>query len=215
MKVAVIGSTGYVGSHLVKELANRNYDVVAIARHPENTPSNERVNKLQVDINDNHQLVSALKDVDVVISAFNAGWTNPNLYEDFTKGALAIQQAVKDSGVNRFIVIGGAGSLLIDGNRLVDSPDFPKEIKPGALAAADYLDIIKKETELTWTMFSPAIEMNSHAGGIRTGKYRTGLDTPVFDNEGRSKLSVEDLAVAIVDEIENKQFLNKRFTAAY
>ncbi|WP_293885090.1 NAD(P)-dependent oxidoreductase [Sphingobacterium sp. UBA1498] len=215
MKVAVIGSTGYVGSHLVKELANRNYEVVAIARHPENTPSNERVNKLQVDINDNHQLVSALKDVDVVISAFNAGWTNPNLYEDFTKGALAIQQAVKDSGVNRFIVIGGAGSLLIDGNRLVDSPDFPKEIKPGALAAADYLDIIKKETELTWTMFSPAIEMNSHAGGIRTGKYRTGLDTPVFDNEGRSKLSVEDLAVAIVDEIENKQFLNKRFTAAY
>ena len=215
MKVAVIGSTGYVGSHLVKELANRNYDVVAIARHQENTPSSERVNKLQVDINDNHQLVSALKDVDVVISAFNAGWTNPNLYEDFTKGALAIQQAVKDSGVNRFIVIGGAGSLLIDGNRLVDSPDFPKEIKPGALAAADYLDIIKKETELTWTMFSPAIEMNSHAGGIRTGKYRTGLDTPVFDNEGRSKLSVEDLAVAIVDEIENKQFLNKRFTAAY
>ncbi|MDQ1149288.1 NAD(P)-dependent oxidoreductase [Sphingobacterium zeae] len=215
MKVAVIGSTGYVGSHLVKELANRNYDVVAIARHQENTPSSERVNKLQVDINDNHQLVSALKDVDVVISAFNAGWTNPNLYEDFTKGALAIQQAVKDADVKRFIVIGGAGSLLIDGNRLVDSPDFPKEIKPGALAAADYLDIIKKETELTWTMFSPAIEMNSHAGGVRTGSYRTGLDNPVFDNEGRSKLSVEDLAVAIVDEIANKQFLNRRFTAAY
>ncbi|WP_411972198.1 NAD(P)-dependent oxidoreductase [Sphingobacterium sp. Lzh-3] len=215
MKVAVIGSTGYVGSHLVKELVDRNYDVVAIARHIENIPSSEKVTKLQVDINDNNQLVSALKGVDVVVSAFNAGWTNPNLYEDFTKGALAIQQAVKDAGINRFIVIGGAGSLLVDGNRLVDSPDFPKEIKPGALAAADYLNTIRKEDQLTWTMFSPAIEMNSHAGGTRTGKYRTGLDAPVFDQEGRSRLSVEDLAVAIADEIENKQFLNKRFTAAY
>ncbi len=215
MKVAVIGSTGYVGSHLVKELVDRNYDVVAIARHTENIPSNEKVTKIQVDINDSHQLVAALKDVDIVISAFNAGWTNPNLYEDFTKGALAIQQAVKDAGVSRFIVIGGAGSLLIDGNRLVDSPDFPEEIKPGALAAADYLDTIRKENQLTWTMFSPAIEMNAHAGGTRTGKYRTGLDAPVFDQDGRSRLSVEDLAVAIVDEIEHKQFLNKRFTAAY
>jgi len=215
MKVAVIGSTGYVGSHLVKELVDRSYDVVAIARHIENITSSEKVTKLQVDINDNNQLVSALKGVDVVVSAFNAGWTNPNLYEDFTKGALAIQQAVKDAGINRFIVIGGAGSLLIDGNRLVDSPDFPKEIKPAALAAADYLNTIQKEDQLTWTMFSPAIEMNSHAGGTRTGKYRTGLDTPVFDQEGRSRLSVEDLAVAIVDEIEKKQFLNKRFTAAY
>jgi len=215
MKVAVIGSTGYVGSHLVKELVDRNYDVVAIARHTENIPSNEKVTKIQVDINDSHQLVAALKHVDIVISAFNAGWTNPNLYEDFTKGALAIQQAVKDAGVSRFIVIGGAGSLLIDGNRLVDSPDFPEEIKPGALAAADYLDTIRKENQLTWTMFSPAIEMNAHAGGTRTGKYRTGLDAPVFDQDGRSRLSVEDLAVAIVDEIEHKQFLNKRFTAAY
>jgi len=215
MKVAIIGSTGYVGSHLVKELVDRNYDVVAIARHIENIPSSEKVTKLQVDINDNNQLVSALKGVDVVVSAFNAGWTNPNLYEDFTKGALAIQQAVKDAGINRFIVIGGAGSLLVDGNRLVDSPGFPKEIKAGALAAADYLNTIRKEDQLTWTMFSPAIEMNSHAGGTRTGKYRTGLDAPVFDQDGRSRLSVEDLAVAIADEIENKQFLNKRFTAAY
>jgi putative NADH-flavin reductase len=215
MKVAVIGSTGYVGSHLVKELANRNYDVIALARHSENTPAKEKVTRLSVDINDHSQLVTALSGVDVVVSAFNAGWTNPNLYDDFTKGASAIQQAVKDAGIDRFIVIGGAGSLLIDGNRLVDSPDFPKEIKPGALAAADYLDTIRKEDQLNWTMFSPAIEMNSHAGGERTGKYRTALDTPVFDQDGRSRLSVEDLAVAIADEIENKQFINKRFTAAY
>ncbi|MGE8290827.1 MAG: NAD(P)-dependent oxidoreductase, partial [Sphingobacterium sp.] len=140
MKVAVIGSTGYVGTHLVKELVDRNYQVVALARHTDSVPSNDRITKVQVDINNQEQLVNALKGVDVVISAFNAGWTNPNLYEDFTQGALAIQQAVKDSGVKRFIVVGGAGSLLIDGNRLVDSPDFPQEIKPGALAAADYLD---------------------------------------------------------------------------
>ncbi len=215
MKVAVIGSTGYVGTHLVKELVDRNYEVVALARHTENIPSNDSITKLAVDINNHDQLVSALTGTDVVVSAFNAGWTNPNLYEDFTKGALAIQEAVKDAGVKRFIVVGGAGSLLIEGNRLVDSPEFPKEIKPGALAAADYLDTIRKEDQLEWTMISPAIEMNPQAGGVRTGKYRTGLDTPVFDHEGRSRLSVEDLAVAIVDEIANKQFINKRFTAAY
>lgn len=215
MKVAVIGSTGYVGAHLVKELVDRNYDVVALARHTESIPSNDNITKVAVDINNHGQLVSALTGADVVISAFNAGWTNPNLYEDFTKGALAIQQAVKEAGVKRFIVVGGAGSLLIDGNRLVDSPEFPQEIKPGALAAADYLDIIRKEDQLDWTMISPAIEMNPHAGGARTGKYRTGLDSPVFDQEGRSRLSVEDLAVAIVDEIANKQFINRRFTAAY
>ncbi|WP_433901286.1 NAD(P)-dependent oxidoreductase [Sphingobacterium puteale] len=215
MKVAVIGSTGYVGTHLVKELVDRNYEVVALARHTENIPSNDSITKLAVDINNHDQLVSALTGTDVVVSAFNAGWTNPNLYEDFTKGALAIQEAVKDAGVKRFIVVGGAGSLLIEGNRLVDSPEFPKEIKPGALAAADYLDTIRKEDQLEWTMISPAIEMNPQAGGVRTGKYRTGLDAPVFDHEGRSRLSVEDLAVAIVDEIANKQFINKRFTAAY
>lgn len=215
MKVAVIGSTGYVGAHLVKELVDRNYEVIAIARHTESIPSNDKVTKIEADINNHEQLVNALTGADVVISAFNAGWTNPNLYADFTKGALAIQQAVKDAGVKRFIVVGGAGSLLIDGNRLVDSPEFPQEIKPGALAAADYLDTIRKENQLEWTMISPAIEMNPHAGGTRTGQYRTGLDSPVFDQEGRSRLSVEDLAVAIVDEIANKQFINKRFTAAY
>lgn len=215
MKVAVIGSTGYVGSHLVKELAERNYDVIAIARHIHNIPSGQRIVRAEIDIHNHQQLVNALKGADVVVSAFNAGWSNPNLYEDFTKGALAIQQAVKDAGVKRFIVVGGAGSLVVDGKRLVDSPDFPKEIKPGALAAADYLDTLRKEQELNWTMISPAIEMNSQAGGIRTGKYRTGLDHPVFDAEGRSRLSVEDLAVAIADEIEQKQFINQRFTAAY
>ncbi|MDM1294599.1 NAD(P)H-binding protein [Sphingobacterium sp. N143] len=215
MKVAVIGSTGYVGSHLVKELVDRNYDVIAIARHTDSIPSNDRITKIQADVTDQAQLVNALKGADIVVSAFNAGWTNPDLYADFTKGALAIQQAVKDVGVRRFIVVGGAGSLLVEGKRLVDAPDFPAAIKPGALAAADYLDTIRKEEQLSWTMISPAIEMNSHAGGTRTGQYRTGLDQPVFDQEGRSRLSVEDLAVAIVDEIENKQFINKRFTAAY
>lgn len=215
MKVAVIGSTGYVGTHLVKELVDRNYDVVALARHIDQIPTHAGITKAQVDINDHEQLVKALAGADVVVSAFNAGWTNPNLYDDFTQGALAIQQAVKDAKVKRFIVVGGAGSLLLDGNRLVDSPDFPQEIKPGALAAADYLDTIRKEDQLDWTMISPAIEMNAQAGGTRTGQYRTELDTPVFDQEGRSRLSVEDLAVAIVDEIENKQFIKKRFTAAY
>ena len=143
------------------------------------------------------------------------GWTNPNIYDDFIKGSEAIQKAVKEAGVKRYITIGGAGSLYINGKQLVDSEGFPEEIKPGATAARDYLNILKKETELDWTMFSPAINMHQGIKTGRTGKYRLGTDEPVFDKDGESILSVEDLSVAIVDEIENHKFSRQRFTAAY
>src|SRR5206468_1414077 len=115
-------------------------------------------------------------------SAYNAGWTNPDLYHDFLQGAQLIQEAVKQSGVKRFIFIGGAGSLYAAPNQqLVDTPAFPKEWKPGALAARDYLNMLKKEDDLDWTFLSPAIEMHQGTSGTRKGKYRTGLDNPVFD----------------------------------
>lgn len=153
--------------------------------------------------------------MDTVISAFNAGWTNPNLYADTLKGTKAIQKSVKVAGVSRYIFIGGAGSLKIDGNYLVDGPQFPAEIKPGATAVRDYLVELEKETDLDWLFFSPAIEM--HPGGVsgKTGKYRLGGTSPVFNEEGRSILSVEDLAVVIVDETEQAKHHKQQFTAAY
>ena len=217
MKTAVIGASGFVGTALAKELLDRGHSVVAIARHPEKLAIEDaNLTKKVGNITDESQLAALVKGVDVVISAYNAGWTNPNLYNDFLSGSQAIQAAVKASGVKRLIVIGGAGSLEIaPGVQLVDTPQFPAEYKAGATAARDYLNIIKKEQGLDWTFFSPAILMHPGTSGVRKGHYRTALDNPVFDNEGNSVLSVEDLALAIVDEVEQPKHVKQRFTAAY
>ncbi|MEO6848987.1 MAG: NAD(P)H-binding protein, partial [Mucilaginibacter sp.] len=136
-----------------------------------------------------------------------------NLYNDFIKGSEAIQEAVKRSGVKRLLIVGGAGSLEIaPGLQLVDTPQFPAEYKAGATAARDYLNTIKKETELDWTFISPAIILHP---GERTGVFRLGTDEPVFDTNKKSEISVEDMAVAIIDELEKNRFIKKRFTLGY
>ena len=215
-KVAVIGATGFVGTQVVKELANRGYFVNALARNTSKIEESENVKAIAVDVYNTSELSEILKGNDAVISAFNPGWTNPNIFEDFLKGAESIEKAVEESGVKRFITVGGAGSLYIAENlQLIDTPEFPAEIKPGAEAARQYLEMIKKNENLDWTFFSPAIEMHQGTAGVRKGTYRTALENPVFDENGRSVLSVEDVAVALVDELENNQFVKQRFTAAY
>ncbi|KQM50404.1 NAD(P)-dependent oxidoreductase [Chryseobacterium sp. Leaf201] len=214
-KVAVIGATGFVGTQVVKELSDRGYEVEAVVRDASKVQQNEKVTAKSVDVNHVEELAEALKGNDAVISTFNAGWTNPNLYDDFLNGSVNIEKAVEQSGVKRFITVGGAGSLFIDGKQLVDGPDFPADIKPGATAARDYLNKIKENNTLDWTFFSPAIEMHPGTAGVRTGSYRTALENPVFDENGRSVLSVEDVAVALVDELEQNNHIRERFTAAY
>ncbi|MCE3075550.1 NAD(P)-dependent oxidoreductase [Chryseobacterium gwangjuense] len=214
-KVAVIGATGFVGTQIVNELANRGYQVEAIVRDASKVQQNENVSAKSINVSNVDELADALKGNDAVISAFNAGWTNPNLYDDFLSGSVNIENAVEKSGVKRFITVGGAGSLFIDGNQLVDGPDFPEDYKAGATAARDYLNKIKENKTLDWTFFSPAIEMHQGTAGVRTGKYRTALENPVFDENGRSILSVEDVAVVLVDELEQNNHIHERFTAAY
>ncbi|WP_332453216.1 NAD(P)-dependent oxidoreductase [Chryseobacterium aquaticum] len=214
-KVAVIGATGFVGTQVVKELENRGYAVEAIVRDSSKVEQTANVTAKSIDVNNIDDLAEALKGNDAVISTFNAGWTNPNLYNDFLNGSKNIEKAVEKSGVKRFITVGGAGSLFIDGKQLVDGPDFPADIKPGATAARDYLNEIKQNETLDWTFFSPAIEMHQGTAGVRTGKYRTSLESPVFDENGRSILSVEDVAVVLVDELEQNNHIRERFTAAY
>ena len=215
-KIAVIGATGFVGTQVVKELANRGYFVNALARNTSKIEESENVKAVTADIYNTAELSEILKGNDAVISAFNPGWTNPNIFEDFLKGAESIEKAVEESGVKRFITVGGAGSLYIAENlQLIDTPEFPAEIKPGAEAARQYLEMIKRNEKLDWTFFSPAIEMHQGTAGVRKGTYRTALENPVFDENGRSVLSVEDVAVALVDELENNQFVKQRFTAAY
>lgn len=215
MKVAVIGATGFVGSHIVNELTSRNIEVTGISRK-EKVSDKSNLNYVAADVTNVEALAEILKQHDVVVSAFGGGWTNPNIYDDFMNGSKAIQQAVKQSGVKRFITIGGAGSLYLpDGKQLVDT--FPQDnpFVPGAKAARDYLDILKEEKEFDWVFFSPAIEMHQGITTGRTGKYRLGTDYPVMDDEGKNILSGEDLAVVIADEVEQPKHHQMRFTAAY
>jgi putative NADH-flavin reductase len=214
MKIAIIGATGFVGPVVVNEALQRGHEVTAIARSTDKiAKGNDKLTAVAADAYDSDSLAKILAGHDAVVSTFNAGWTNPNLYNDFIKGSEAIQQAVKASGVKRFLFVGGAGSLEIaPGIQLVDSPNFPAEYKAGATAARDYLNTLKKETELDWTFLSPAIILHP---GERTGKFRLGTDQPVFDEKGHSDISVEDMAVAIIDELEKNQYIKKRFTLGY
>lgn len=214
MKTAIIGATGFVGSALVTEMVNRGHQVTAVSR--KTTNDNPKVQAIQADIFDIDNLAQLLAGHDLVISAYNPGWTNPSIYDDFLTGSKSIQLAVKKAGVARYIVIGGGGSLYIAPDvQVVDTPEFPEEYKAGATAARDYLTQLKTEEDLDWAFFSPALEMHQGITTGRTGSYRTGIENPVFDDNGRSILSVEDLAVAIADEAENPKHHKQRFTAAY
>ena len=216
MKVALIGATGFVGTAVLTELTHRGHQVTAIVRNPAAVPPHALVVATQANALDATQVAEAVGGHDAVISAYNPGWTNPNLYAEFLQGSAAIQEGVKRAGGLRLVVVGGAGSLYVaEGVQKVDTPGFPEEWKPGALAARDYLNQLRNEQELDWTLLSPAIEMHQGTSGERTGHYRTGLETPVYNEAGRSIISVEDVAVAIVDEIERPQHLRQRFTVAY
>jgi uncharacterized protein len=216
MKIALIGATGFVGTAILKEALDRGHAVTAIARNPEKIKAQNNLTIVKSDVMDSDGLSQVLKGNDVVVSAYNAGWTNPDIYNEFLKGSRSIQEAVRKSGVKRLIVLGGAGSLFITPNvQLVDTPQFPADWKPGALSARDYLNELKNEDQLDWTFVSPAIEMNPGTPHERRGTYRTGLDNPVFDANNKSTISVEDFAVAIVDEVENPKHIRVRFTVAY
>jgi putative NADH-flavin reductase len=215
VKVILIGATGFVGSAILNELIQRGYQVTAVARNIESVKRPNVITK-KVNVLIAAEVAEAVKGHDVVISAYNAGWSNPDLYNEFLQGAGAIQEGVKKAGVKKLLVVGGAGSLYVaDGVQKVDTPEFPAEWKAGALAARDYLNILKKEQELDWTFLSPAIEMHPGTSGVRKGQYRTGLDKPVYNDAGRSVISVEDVAVAIVDEIEEPKHIRQRFTVAW
>ncbi len=216
MKIAVIGATGFVGNHIVNELASRNFQVLGISRKEKKSLSS-LISYLAIDVNELSNLVEAIKGYDVVVNAFNPGWSNPNIYNEFLEGSKNILTAAKLAKVKRFISIGGAGSLFVSEGGLQVLDTFPSDspFYSGAKAAKEFLDYIQQEDTLDWIFFSPAIEMHQGITTGRTGKYRLGTDYPVVDSHGKNVLSGEDLAVAIVDEIESPKHHRVRFTAAY
>jgi putative NADH-flavin reductase len=217
MKIALIGASGFVGSAVLKEALGRGHVVTAIVRHPDKIKTeNKNLKKVKANALNADEVANAVKGHDAVINAYNPGWTNPNIYNEFLEGAKSVQEGAKKAGVKRLFAIGGGGSLYVaPGVQLVDTPQFPDEWKQGALAARDYLKLIKQEKDLEWTFLSPAIEMHQGTSGTRKGSYRKGLEEPVFDENGRSIISVEDMAIAIIDEIEKPAHIRQRFTVAY
>jgi uncharacterized protein len=213
-KIAIIGASGFVGTQLTKEALLRGHQVTAVVRNPEKiTGKDARLSVVKGDVLHEEQVTALVKGHDAVLNAYNAGWDNPRLYDDFIQASRAIQDGTRKAGVSRLLVVGGAGSLEIaPGVQLVDTPEFPEAWKTGAQAARDYLNILKKEKDLEWTFLSPAILLQP---GERTGRYRTGKDNPVFDEKHESKISVEDLAVALLDAFEKHLFIRERFTVAW
>lgn len=214
-KVALIGASGFIGSQLVKELLSRGYQVTAIVRSADKIKNDDKNLKVvSADVFDTDKLAEVLKNNDAVISAYNPGWTNPNIYDDTIKGYQSIIEAVKKAGIKRLQAVGGAGSLLVaPGKTVVDSGAIPDEILPGVKALALVLkDQFLPEKELDWVFFSPAGTIEP---GERTGKYRLGLDDLITDEQGNSKISVQDYAKAMVDELENPKHHQQRFTIGY
>ena len=217
MKIAVIGSTGFVGSNIINELVNRNFEVLGISNSSTESSSVTNLTYLNIDVNNINELAEKIKGYDVLISAFSAGWSNPNYHEDYMNSSISIQKAVILAGIPRYIVIGGSGSLYVaEGVQAVDTDTFPEEFKTVARAAKEYfLNHLKSEDTLNWLYFSPPFEMHPGITIGRTGNYRFGTLNPIFDNNGQCFISVEDLAVAIVDEVENNKFNRTIYTVAY
>ncbi len=211
-KIAIIGASGYVGTALLNEAVKRGHQVSALVRHPEKIAANANVTAVKADVLDTDGLAALLKGHDLVISAYNPGWQEADIRNIHIKGSKSISEAVKKAGIKRLIAVGGAGSLEINGQQLVDSPEFPAEYKEGALGARQALNDLKTENELDWSFVSPAILL---VPGEATGTFRLGKDSPVFDDKGESKITVGDLAVAILDEAEQGKHIRQRFTAAY
>jgi uncharacterized protein len=213
MKIALIGANGKIGSRILEEALDRGHTLTGIARNPDFGIKKERLTWVKADALDTDALAIAIKGNDAVISAFGIDWNNPNTYQLFSEIAKSIILAAKKSSVKRVINVGGAGSLEVaPGLQLVDTPGFPEGWRKGADEQRKSLEVFRKEKDLDWTFFSPAIMIEP---GSRTGKFRIGKDNPVFDEEGNSTISYDDYAVALIDELENPHFIEQRFTVGY
>ena len=213
MKLALIGATGFVGSALLEEALNRGHQVTALVRHPEKLPTHERLSALRADVRDVAALTEQLRGHGAVLSAFNPGWEQADIREQFIAGSQAIVAASKAAGVKRLLVVGGAGSLYVaPGLQLIETPDFPAEYKEGAEGARQALNQLRDEQELEWTFLSPAALLQP---GPRTGQFRLGGEQLLMNGNAPGHISVADLAVALLDETEQPQHIRQRFTLAY
>ena len=212
MKIALFG-LGMIGQRVAIEALNRGHEVKGIVRDPASVQfSDPRLTIVQGTLSDLDGVVQAITGYDVVINATGPRHDGSDNPETYLSNAHTLIEGLKRAGVQRLLVVGGAGSLEVaPGVQLVDTPEFPEAWKAGASALRDALPIYRA-ANLDWTFLSPAAMI---APGERTGNYRTGNDQLLTDDKGNSNISAEDYAVAMVDEIEKPRFIRRRFTIAY
>ena len=216
--IILIGASGFVGSAILEEALNRGHKVTALVRNPEKIQvKNENLTVLAVDATDVEALSKVVAGKDAVISAYNPGWGNPRLYEEILENYPKIIEGVKKAGVQRLLVVGGAGVLYVQpGMRLMDSGTLPAELMPAVKGEGElFLNVLSKDNDIDWVYFAPPANLGNMGKGIRTGKYRLGTDTLLVYEKGDSFISVEDYAVAMIDELEQEAHHKALFTAAY
>ena len=216
MNIALIGATGFVGAAVLSTLLQRGHQVTALVRDPSKLAPQPGLTLAAADAYDADAVAAAVRGHDAVVSAFNPGWNDPALYDNFMRGSAAIARGVERGGVRRLLVVGGAGSLFVaPGVQLVDTPAFldhvPPNIVPGAKAARDALNTLRANTALDWTFLSPPAMLGQ---GEATGGYRVGGEDLLMDGDKPAGIAVADLALAIADEIEQPRHLRARFTVA-
>lgn len=202
MKIALIGATGNAGSRVLNELVQRGHSVTGVVRNTNKLPSHTLVTAAQTD-GTGPSISQAIKGHDAVISSVKFLALDPDV----------LVPAIITSGVKRYIVVGGAGSLIgPSGVREVDDPNFPEPARPNSARGAYMLDLLKQKSELDWTYISPS---RFFVPGERTGTFRYGKDDLIFSDEGDSRISFEDFAVALADELEAPKYIRQRFTIGY
>jgi len=216
MKIVLFGATGNVGRRFVGEALARGHVVTGVVRDPEAVSAPDpRVALVRGDATDARSVAELARGADVVVSAISPrpnarGLGAPSL----AAAARALLAGVRQAGIRRLVVVGGAGSLEVaPGTMLLDAPGFPDAYKGEAIEGRDALAVYRAEGQgVDWTFVSPAAEI---APGARTGRYRTTDDRFLADASGKSFITFEDYAVALVDEIEHPKHLGRRFGVAY
>jgi uncharacterized protein len=202
-KIAIVGATGNVGTRLLEEALRRGHTVTALARDASKVQAREGVSATSVDVLDANAFAEAIAGCDAVFSAAR--------FQAVPESAIV--EPLKQAGVLRLLVVGGAASLYAaPGQRVLDMPGFPDAYKPEATAGAAFLDALRRERGVDWTFVSPSAEF---VAGARTQKFRVGVDELLVDSSGRSWISFEDYAIAFLDEFESGAHIKQRITVGY
>jgi putative NADH-flavin reductase len=212
MKVALYGASGIIGQRILNEALSRRHTVTAVVRDPSKVPARNSVQVVAGNVLDPQSVAATVTGHDAVITAFGpSGGQDP---QTVAEAARALVTGLKAAGVKRLVVVGGAGSLEVaPGVKLIDTPQFPAGLKPIAQAHSDALDVYRRDgTDLDWTYLSPAALIEP---GERTGQFRLGGDQLLTDAQGQSRISAEDYAIALLDEVETPKQVRQRFTVAY